>query len=47
MFRAHFQYDVTQATEPGQYTLVIQTSGKEVLRKPLTILPRSRSFLGN
>lgn len=47
MYRAHFLYDFTTSTDPGQYTLVIQTAGNEVLRKPLTILPRSRSFLGN
>jgi hypothetical protein len=47
MFRAHFLYDFTNSADPGEYTLVIQTAGNEVLRKPLTILPRSRSFLGN
>lgn len=47
MFRAHFHYDITQATEPGEYTLVIQTAGREVLRKPITILPASRSASAN
>src|SRR5262249_28913193 len=44
MFRAHFMYDFNNSTDPGEYTVVIQTAGNEVLRKPLTILPRSRSF---
>lgn len=47
LFRAHFQYDVTPMTEPGDYTLVIRTAGGEVLRKPISILPQARSIFGN
>ena len=47
LYRAHFEYDITEATEPGDYTLVIRTAGNEVLRKPVTIFPRSRSMFGN
>lgn len=47
MYRTHFHYDVSEATEPGDYTLVIQTAGREVLHKPITVLPRSRSAAAN
>lgn len=47
MFRAHFHYDLCDATEPGDYTLVIQTAGREVLRKPITVLPKARSAAAN
>jgi hypothetical protein len=47
MYRAHFHYDLTEAIEPGNYTLAIRTAGREVLRKPITILPRGRSASAN
>lgn len=47
MFRAHFLYDFNTSSEPGNYTLVIQTAGNEVLRKPLTVLARGRSASAN
>ncbi len=47
MFRAHFHYDLCEATEPGEYTLVIQTAGREVLRKPITVLPKARTAAAN
>ena len=47
VYRSHFQYDISSATEPGDYTLVIRTAGNEVLRKPIKILPSSRWAFGN
>jgi hypothetical protein len=47
MYRAHFLYDFTESIEPGDYTLVIQTAGNEVLRKPLTLHPSRRSASAN
>ncbi|MFO0919648.1 MAG: hypothetical protein U0872_15225 [Planctomycetaceae bacterium] len=47
MFRVHLKYDLTEAIEPGQYTVVIQTAGREVLRKPIEVLPGSRSAVAN
>jgi hypothetical protein len=37
-FRINFNYPVTKVLEPGQYTLVIETAGREVLRKQVQIL---------
>lgn len=47
MYRAHFFYDLNQHFEPGDYTLVVKTAGKEVLRKPVTVLPSKRAALAN
>jgi hypothetical protein len=37
-FRINFSYPVTKILEPGQYTLVIETAGREVLRKQVQIV---------
>ncbi len=47
MYRAHFLFDFTKSVEPGDYTLVIMTAGNEVLRKPLSVLPRRASLFAN
>lgn len=47
MYRAHFIYDLNPAIEPGDYTLVVKTAGNEVMRKPVTVLPKKHSALAN
>ncbi len=47
MFRIHLKYDLTEAIEPGNYTVVIQTAGREVLRKPIEVLASKRSAVAN
>jgi hypothetical protein len=37
-FRLNFPYNITDATPPGDYTLVFETAGREVLRKRVTIV---------
>jgi hypothetical protein len=37
-FRVNFMYPVTKVLEPGEYTLVMETGGREVLRKKVQIL---------
>jgi hypothetical protein len=37
-FRANFMYPITAALEPGAYTLVFETAGREVLRKRIQIV---------
>jgi hypothetical protein len=46
MYRAHFHYDVCTCTPPGEYSLAILTAGREVLRKPITILPGGGASCG-
>ena len=47
MYRAHFQFDITNLIDPGEYSVVIETAGREVLRRPITILPHSRLASAN
>ncbi|MDZ4689313.1 MAG: HTTM domain-containing protein [Planctomycetaceae bacterium] len=37
-FRVNFMYPVTRVLEPGEYTLVLETAGREVLRKKVQIV---------
>ncbi|OYW15793.1 MAG: hypothetical protein B7Z55_14750, partial [Planctomycetales bacterium 12-60-4] len=37
-FRLNFEYAVTAAMEPGDYTLLFETGGREVLRKRITVV---------
>lgn len=41
-FRANFTYPITAALEPGTYTLVFETAGREVLRKRIEVVGDSR-----
>ena len=47
MFRANFNYQLTEATPPGDYFLVIETAGQHVMRKKFKILPRHGNALAN
>jgi len=37
--RAHFNYTLTEALEPGTYSLVLRSRGKEIMRRHFTLLP--------
>lgn len=39
MYRANFNYPITDAMPPGDYTLVIQTAGRTVMQKQISVLP--------
>ena len=38
MFRANFSYLFSEATPPGEYCLVVETAGREVMRKKFQVL---------
>jgi hypothetical protein len=40
MFRANFNYQLTDATPAGEYSLVIETAGHQIMRKKFHVLPR-------
>lgn len=37
-FRLNFEYAITRAIDPGDYSLVFETGGREVLRKRITVV---------
>ena len=39
--RAMFYYNLGDCTMPGKYELVLRIAGEELMRRPITILPRS------
>jgi hypothetical protein len=39
--RAMFYYNLGDCTMPGKYQLVLRIAGEELMRRPITILPRS------
>lgn len=47
MFRANFNYDITDATPPGEYYLVIETAGQSILRKKFQVLQRKGTLAAN
>jgi len=47
MFRANFNYNVTDAVPPGQYTLVIETAGQPVMQKKFTVVSRDGTVAAN
>jgi hypothetical protein len=42
-FRANFMYPISKSLEPGTYTLVFETAGREVLQKRIEIVADSRN----
>jgi hypothetical protein len=47
MLRALFYYDLGDCIAPGDYSLVLKISGEEIMRRKVTILPRSTSCAAN
>lgn len=47
MFRANFNYQLTDATPPGEYVLVIETAGQPILRKKFHVLDRQGRIAAN
>jgi len=47
MFRANFNYWITDATPPGEYSLVIETAGRPIMQKKFQVLPRHGSVAAN
>jgi hypothetical protein len=47
MFRANFNYRLTDATPPGEYSLVIETAGKPVLHKKFQVVQRYGNAAAN
>ena len=45
--RAMFYYNLGDCTMPGSYSLVLKIAGEEIMRRPLTILPRAKGCLAN
>ena len=42
-----FYYNLGDCTMPGKYELVLRVAGEEIMRRPITILPRSTACLAN
>lgn len=47
MFRANFNYQVSDATPPGDYQLVVETAGEPILKKKFSIRERSGKAAAN
>jgi hypothetical protein len=47
MFRTNFNYHVTDAVPPGEYSLVVETGGRPVMQKKFQILPRRGNAAAN
>lgn len=47
MFRGHFTYSLNERFEPGEYSMVLRSRGKEVMRRKFTLLPGIPSPLAN
>jgi hypothetical protein len=45
--RAMFYYSLGECTMPGGYNLVLKIAGEEIMRRPITVLPRKTSCLAN
>jgi hypothetical protein len=45
--RAMFYYNLGDCTLPGGYQLVLKIAGEEIMRRPITILPRTKACLAN
>lgn len=46
-FRLNFTYDVTATMEPGDYTLQLESGGREVLRRRVTIVGNASTVAAN
>jgi hypothetical protein len=47
MFRSNFTYPISDQMAPGEYTLVINTGGRPVMRKFISVLPRHGTASAN
>jgi hypothetical protein len=47
MLRALFYYNIGDCVAPGDYSLVLKIAGDEIMRRPITILPRATACLAN
>jgi hypothetical protein len=47
MLRAHFFYNIGNCVMPGDYSLVLKIAGDEIMRRKVTVLPRSTACLAN
>jgi hypothetical protein len=47
MFRTNFKYQLTEATPPGEYVLVIETAGQPILQRKFTVHPRNGNVAAN
>ena len=47
MFRSNFTYPIGDQMAPGEYTLVIATAGRPVMKKLISVLPRRGSASAN
>ena len=47
MFRANFNYVLTDATPPGEYHLVVETAGEPILKKKFQLLERKGKASAN
>jgi hypothetical protein len=41
MLRAVFYYNLGDCVKPGEYSLVLKIAGDEIMRRPITVLPRT------
>lgn len=46
-FRSNFMYTISESMEPGEYTLIFENGGREVLRKHVTIVGDNRTANAN
>jgi hypothetical protein len=47
MLRALYYYNIGDCVSPGDYSLVLKIAGEEIMRRKVTILPRSTSCAAN
>jgi Vitamin K-dependent gamma-carboxylase len=47
MLRAHFYYNLGECVMPGEYSLVLKIAGDEIMRRKVTVLPRSTACMAN
>jgi hypothetical protein len=47
MLRALFYYNIGDCVAPGDYSLVLKIAGDEIMRRRVTILPRTTSCAAN
>jgi hypothetical protein len=47
MLRALFYYNLGDCVKPGDYSLVLKLAGEEIMRRPITVLPRTTACAVN
>jgi hypothetical protein len=45
--QAMYYYNLGDCTMPGEYSLVLKIAGDEIMRRPITVLPRTKACLAN